>query len=82
MDLYPPGAPAVHQALSAFLSRAVATHLKSALPDSLDTIGRADVRAYCQAAWDELAAEDQSSLKEFVHVWFHYILQRLQFWKR
>jgi hypothetical protein len=82
MDLYPPVAPAVHQALSAFLSRAVATHLKSALPDSLDTIGRADVRAYCQAAWDELAAEDQSSLKEFVYVWFRYILQRLQFWKR
>ena len=75
-------APAVHQTITAFLNHAVKVHLKTTLPDALDTIGRAELRAYCRAAWDELEAEDRSSLKEFLSAWLQYILLRLQLWKR
>jgi hypothetical protein len=72
----------VHQTITAFLNHAVKVHLKTTLPDALDTIGRAELRAYCRAAWDELEAEDRSSLKEFLSAWLQYILLRLQLWKR
>ena len=68
--------------ITAFLNHAVKVHLKTTPPDALDTIGRAELRAYCRAAWDELEAEDRSSLKEFLSAWLQYILLRLQLWKR